>query len=74
MKALSYVLAFIGGAAVGVTAGMLCAPQSGDELRSKITEALRKRGIKLSKLEMTDLVDEIAEQFEKKQEEEAAAE
>ncbi|MDD7303272.1 MAG: YtxH domain-containing protein [Bacteroidaceae bacterium] len=67
MKALNYFLAFLGGAAAGVTAGLLLAPESGEDLRSRIAEALRKRGIRLSKVDMSELVDEIAEQFEKKQ-------
>ncbi len=69
MKALNFFLAFIGGAAVGVTAGLLLAPEKGEDLRGRITEALRKRGIRLSKVDMNDLVDEIAEQFETKQQE-----
>ncbi len=70
MKALNYFLAFLGGAAVGVTAGLLLAPEKGEDLRARIADALRKRGIRLSKLDMSELVDEIAEQFEKKQLEE----
>ncbi|MEE1223013.1 MAG: YtxH domain-containing protein [Bacteroidaceae bacterium] len=69
MKAINYLLAFIGGAAVGATAGLLFAPEKGTDLRNKITESLRKRGIRLSKVEMSDLVDEIAEQFEKDKQE-----
>ncbi len=73
MKALNYILAFIGGAAVGATAGLLLAPEKGEDLRARITDALRKRGIRLSKLDMSELVDEIAEQFEKKQQDELEA-
>jgi len=41
---------------------LLFAPESGDETRKKIVDALEKRGIKLSKTEMEDLVDEIKSQ------------
>jgi len=51
--------AFLGGAVLGGTMGVLFAPDKGDETRRKIMEALEKRGIKLSKTDMDDLVDEI---------------
>lgn len=64
MKAINYLLAFIGGAAVGAACGLLFAPEKGSDLREKIAEALRKRGIRLNKKEMTDLVEEIAEELQ----------
>mgnify|MGYP001065439841 CR=1 FL=1 len=59
MKSLSILAAFLGGAVVGAAAGVLFAPERGEDTRNKIVDALRKRGIKLSRTEM-DLVDEIA--------------
>lgn len=64
MKALNYLVAFIGGAAIGTACGLLFAPEKGSDMREKIAEALRKRGIKLNRQEMTDLVDEIAEELQ----------
>ena len=64
MKAFEFLAAFIGGAAVGAACGLLFAPEKGSDLREKIAEALRKRGIKLNRKEMTDLVDEIAEELQ----------
>ncbi|MCM1109211.1 MAG: YtxH domain-containing protein [Clostridium sp.] len=63
MKALNYLVAFIGGAAVGAAAGILFAPEKGTDTRDKIVEALRKRGIRLNRKEMDSLVDEIAEEI-----------
>mgnify|MGYP000304474402 CR=1 FL=1 len=60
MKALNVVAAFLGGIAIGAAAGILFAPESGEDTRSKIADALRKRGIKLSRTDMENLVDEIA--------------
>lgn len=60
MKSLSILAAFLGGAVVGAAAGVLFAPERGEDTRNKIGDALRKRGIKLSRTEMEDLVDEIA--------------
>ncbi len=69
---MEFVLAFVGGAAVGVAAGILFAPEKGDVLRTRIAEALRKRGVHLSKGDMSELVEEIAEEFEKKEKEATA--
>lgn len=63
MKGINFLLAFIGGAAVGAAAGVLFAPERGDETRSRIAEIIRKRGIKLSGKELENLVDDIAEEL-----------
>ena len=64
MRSLEFFTAFVGGALVGAACGLLFAPEKGSDLRVKIAEALRKRGIKLNRQEMTDLVDEIAEELQ----------
>ena len=60
MKGLNVLAAFLGGAAVGAAIGILFAPEKGEDTRNKIAEVLRKKGIRLNRNEMDDLVDEIA--------------
>ncbi|HBC29293.1 MAG TPA: hypothetical protein DC006_06540 [Prevotellaceae bacterium] len=64
MKAWNFAIGFISGAAIGAVCGLLFAPEKGSELRDKIAEALRKRGIRLNHQEMANLVDEIAEEIQ----------
>lgn len=60
MKALNIVAAFLGGLAIGAAAGILFAPEKGEDTRRKIAEILRQKGIRLNRAEMEDLVDQIA--------------
>lgn len=60
MKGLNVLVAFLGGAAIGAAAGILFAPDKGEDTRHKIAEILRKKGIRLSHSDMSTLVDEIA--------------
>ena len=60
MKGLNVLAAFLGGAAVGATLGILFAPEKGEDTRAKIADILRKKGIRLNRNEIENLVDEIA--------------
>ncbi len=60
MIALSIVAAFLGGVTLGAAAGILFAPEKVEDTRKKISDVLRKKGIRLNRAEMVDLVDQIA--------------
>ena len=60
MKGLNVLAAFLGGAAVGATLGILFAPEKGEDTRAKIADILRKKGIHFKCMELENLVDEIA--------------
>ena len=65
MKSLGYLGAFFGGALAGAVLGILMAPEKGEDTRVKITDAIddfmKKHNIKLSRKEVNDLVDDIAD-------------
>ena len=65
MKNLGYIGAFLGGALAGAVIGILVAPESGKDTRSKVTDTvndfLKKHNIRLTRKEVEDLVDDIQE-------------
>ena len=65
MKSLGYIGAFLGGAVAGAVIGLLVAPESGKDTRSKLNDTvndfLKKHNIRLSRKEVEDLVDDIQE-------------
>ena len=65
MKGLGYIGAFLGGAVAGAVIGLLVAPESGKDTRTKVSDTvndfLKKYNIKLSRKDVEDLVDDIQE-------------
>lgn len=60
MKALNILYAFLGGAIVGCSAAILFAPEKGEDIRSKICDLVKRKGIKISDAEVDELVAELA--------------
>ncbi|MCQ2383426.1 MAG: YtxH domain-containing protein [Paludibacteraceae bacterium] len=56
---LSHLFAFIGGAAAGVLAGILLAPDSGSNTRAKIVNMLKEKGVIMSKEELEAFVAKV---------------
>lgn len=65
MKALNLLYAFLGGAIVGCSAALLLAPAKGEDVREKICDILRRKGIKVCDREVDELVAELAASVEK---------
>lgn len=60
MKALNILYAFLGGAIVGCSAAILFAPEKGEDVRSKICNLIKRKGIRISDAEVDELVAELA--------------
>ncbi len=66
MKALTLLYSFLGGALVGCAAAVLLAPEKGEDVRRKICDILRRKGIRISDSEVDELVAELTEANAKK--------
>ncbi len=64
MKSLSILYAFLGGALVGCAAAILFAPEKGSDLRERIKNMLKSKGIDFSDDEVEQLVRQISAQIE----------
>lgn len=64
MSNLSLLYAFLGGAIVGAGAAVLFAPEKGADLRARIADLLRKKGIICSDDEIDALVEQLTTQID----------
>lgn len=60
MRSLNILYAFLGGAIVGCGAALLFAPEKGSEVRQRICDILKKKGIRISDSEVDALVAELS--------------
>ena len=56
---LGILYAFLGGAIVGAGAALLFAPEKGADLRKRIVELLRSKGIIFSESDVDELVEQL---------------
>ena len=56
---LGILYAFLGGAIVGSGAALLFAPEKGADLRKRIVELLRSKGIICSESDVDELVEQL---------------
>ena len=64
MNNLGILYAFLGGAVVGCATAILFAPEKGSDLRKRIKEILKKRGIDFTDDEVEELVEQISASIE----------
>lgn len=64
MKGIGLISAFLGGAIVGCTVAILFAPEKGSDLRSKIKNILKTKGIDFTDDEVEALISQITAQIE----------
>ena len=64
MSNLSMLYAFLGGASVGAGAAILFAPEKGEDIRARIADLLRKKGILCSDNEIDALVEQLTTQID----------
>ncbi len=60
----SLLYAFLGGALVGAGVALLFAPERGEDLRRRIKETLRKKGIICSESEIDLLVEQLTAEID----------
>lgn len=66
MKTINVLAAFIGGVVAGAAAGILLAPQKGEDTRAKIAESLKEAGVKLNKEDFEKLVKDLSSKLTRK--------
>ena len=63
-NSLGIISAFLGGALVGPAAALWFAPEKGEELRARIIDLLRKKGILCTEADVDSLVEKLKDDLE----------
>ncbi|MCH5346551.1 MAG: YtxH domain-containing protein [Muribaculaceae bacterium] len=61
---LNVLYAFLGGAIVGAGAAILFAPEKGSDIRERIKECLRRKGLICSEDEIDALVEQLTTEID----------
>lgn len=61
---LGLISAFLGGAIVGAGAAVLFAPEKGEDLRRRIGNILREKGIMCSETDVDALVEKLTKELD----------
>lgn len=61
---MKYLLSFIGGAIIGASAAILFTPQKGEDVREKIKETLRKKGIIKCDCSENEIIEQIVAELQ----------
>lgn len=64
MSNYSILYAFLGGAIVGAGAALLFAPEKGEDLRKRLKNLLRKKGIRMNDKEIDALVEQLTTEID----------
>ena len=64
MKGIGLISAFLGGSIVGCAVAVLFAPEKGSDLRTKIKDILKSKGITFTDDEVEALISQITAQIE----------
>lgn len=61
---IGLIAAFLGGAIVGAGAAILFAPEKGSDLRARICDILKRRGVVCSADEVDALVEQLTQELD----------
>lgn len=61
---IGLIAAFLGGAIVGAGAAVLFAPEKGADLRARICDILKRRGVTCSADEVDALVEQLTQELD----------